>query len=246
MEQANEQMEQQRGRAFGLRHLVGVAAVAALIATSATAAFAWTGVFDDIPQSHPFEPEIAWMNYTGISTGYPGTGAIGRDYRPNDPVTRQAMAAFMERLYNLQETTRFASSTNYSITTSASWTDIPGASLTIDVPAGVQSQMHVSFSGESSCNGGAVGAYCSVRIMVDPPAGAAGFFLMGPDAGDVAFDSAVGGTDSWESHSIDRFDDYLGGPGTYTVKAQYFAYDGPSFRLDDWVMVAETDFEANT
>lgn len=49
-------------------------------------------IFDDVPTSHPFYREISWMAETGISTGY----ADGT-YRPNAPVSRDAMAAFLYR-----------------------------------------------------------------------------------------------------------------------------------------------------
>jgi hypothetical protein len=49
--------------------------------------------FTDVPTSSTFCDEIRWMKDNGISTGFnDGT------YRPGDPVTRQAMAAFMYRL----------------------------------------------------------------------------------------------------------------------------------------------------
>ena len=49
--------------------------------------------FSDVPYSHPFFNEIAWMFETGISTGFnDGT------YKPSAEVTRQAMSAFMARL----------------------------------------------------------------------------------------------------------------------------------------------------
>ena len=50
--------------------------------------------FSDVPISHPFCGEIAWLADTGITTGFPdGT------YRPATPVTREAMAAFLYRLH---------------------------------------------------------------------------------------------------------------------------------------------------
>ena len=50
-------------------------------------------IFRDVPRSHAFADEIAWMSQRGITTGYDdGT------YRPGAPVTRQAMSAFMRRL----------------------------------------------------------------------------------------------------------------------------------------------------
>jgi uncharacterized protein YkwD len=52
--------------------------------------------FRDVPSTHAFADEIAWMADAGITTGYEdGT------YRPGSPVTRQAMSAFMQRLDRL-------------------------------------------------------------------------------------------------------------------------------------------------
>ncbi|MDZ7733375.1 MAG: S-layer homology domain-containing protein [Acidimicrobiia bacterium] len=50
--------------------------------------------FTDVDDTNPFDTDIAWMAHLGLTEGYPdGT------YRPNDPVTRQAMAAFLHRLW---------------------------------------------------------------------------------------------------------------------------------------------------
>jgi hypothetical protein len=49
--------------------------------------------FSDVPLSHPFCSDIAWMRDANISTGF-GDGT----YRPAAVVTRQAMSAFMARL----------------------------------------------------------------------------------------------------------------------------------------------------
>jgi hypothetical protein len=48
--------------------------------------------FSDVPASHPFYAEVEWMSFAAISTGYDdGT------FKPANPVTRQAMAAFLHR-----------------------------------------------------------------------------------------------------------------------------------------------------
>jgi uncharacterized protein YkwD len=49
--------------------------------------------FSDVPTSHPFFTEIAWMAQSGVTKGY-GDGTFG----PSDRVTRGQMAAFMHRL----------------------------------------------------------------------------------------------------------------------------------------------------
>lgn len=48
--------------------------------------------FSDVPRSAQFYKEISWLNSTGITTGY-----AGGTFRPGDPVTRAAMAAFIYR-----------------------------------------------------------------------------------------------------------------------------------------------------
>jgi predicted outer membrane repeat protein len=48
--------------------------------------------FTDVAEDHPFLDEIAWMAHQGIAGGFDdGT------FHPGDPVTRQAMAAFLYR-----------------------------------------------------------------------------------------------------------------------------------------------------
>ncbi|MCC5952220.1 MAG: S-layer homology domain-containing protein [Acidimicrobiia bacterium] len=54
--------------------------------------------FTDVPADHPFHDDIAWLAATGITTGYPdGT------FAPTNPVSRQAMAAFLHRLWDLTD-----------------------------------------------------------------------------------------------------------------------------------------------
>lgn len=48
--------------------------------------------FPDVPADHPFCDAIAWAAEKGIAQGYPDGG-----FHPGDPVTRQAMAAFLDR-----------------------------------------------------------------------------------------------------------------------------------------------------
>lgn len=57
-----------------------------------TVAFAAGKTFSDVPPGHPFATEIGRVAGACIAGGYnDGT------YRPSDPVTRQAMAAFLSR-----------------------------------------------------------------------------------------------------------------------------------------------------
>ena len=48
--------------------------------------------FADVPSGHPFHDEIAWLVAEGITTGFPDD-----TFRPTQPVTRQAAAAFLYR-----------------------------------------------------------------------------------------------------------------------------------------------------
>lgn len=53
--------------------------------------------FADVPTSHKFYREIAWMYDSGLSTGNKQSTGKPR-YAPADPVSREAMAAFLYRL----------------------------------------------------------------------------------------------------------------------------------------------------
>ncbi len=52
--------------------------------------------FADVPTSHPFYKQIEWMAAMGISTGTAQPSGLPL-YKPVDPVSRQAMAAFLFR-----------------------------------------------------------------------------------------------------------------------------------------------------
>ena len=56
-----------------------------------------TPTFADVPAGSPFYREVEWLASTGVTTG--STTADGSTvFRPADPVSRQAMAAFLHRL----------------------------------------------------------------------------------------------------------------------------------------------------
>ncbi|MCC5954289.1 MAG: S-layer homology domain-containing protein, partial [Acidimicrobiia bacterium] len=50
------------------------------------------GPFTDVPASHPFCAEITWLVDLGITTGFPDD-----TFRPTNPISRQALAAFLTR-----------------------------------------------------------------------------------------------------------------------------------------------------
>ncbi|MFN2468114.1 MAG: hypothetical protein ABR521_08325 [Gaiellaceae bacterium] len=119
-------------------------------------------------------------------------------------------------------------------TSSTSIGDLPGASTTIEVPAGQTGRILARFSGESACFG--ANGYCTVRIL-------AGANELDPAVGnDFVFDSTDGNdetTNSAESRSIDRSSGVLPA-GTYTVKVQWaVTAPAPTFRIDDWSLTVE-------
>ena len=85
------QAERRVRRRVGRGGALVIGAVTASMITG-TVAFAAGKTFTDVPPSHPFATEIGKVAGACIAGGYQdGT------YRPNDPVTRQAMAAFLSR-----------------------------------------------------------------------------------------------------------------------------------------------------
>jgi hypothetical protein len=49
--------------------------------------------FTDVPPTHPFSTQIAWLASTGITKGYADGG-----FHPSAPVSRQAMVQFLVEL----------------------------------------------------------------------------------------------------------------------------------------------------
>jgi hypothetical protein len=219
-------------RRFPLAALVVV--VALLVPVAATAL--QRGPFPDVPDDHPFVDEISWMSATGITQGF-GDGT----FKPGQAVTRQSMSAFMQRLYDLQEDLSWSTRTSpFSTFDSVEWTDIPGASVRVDIPDAVYGQVVARFSAESQCLGDS-GAWCSIRLVVSEDGGP--FTEMFPASGtDYAFDHADV-VNTWESHMVERVG--FGDPGaSYQVKVQGRRVDGAtSLRIDDWTLIAETDLQ---
>ncbi len=90
-----------------------VAVLVACMSMLSSPAHAEEPVFSDVPLSHPYYKEIAWMKSSGISTGWDdGT------YRPSQQVDRDAMAAFFYRYLGSPEYTAPATSPFTDITTS--------------------------------------------------------------------------------------------------------------------------------
>ena len=133
-------------------------------------------------------------------------------------------------------------------TAATDWTDVPGASATLNIPsAGTDQHFLATFSAESRCTAStddpAQGAWCALRILVNGTE-------MSPAVGtNFAFDSGNwpdgSGEDLWEAHAIQRVIGPLG-PGNHDVQVQVrlvpnggAAIDSGSFSLDDWVLTVQ-------
>jgi hypothetical protein len=119
-------------------------------------------------------------------------------------------------------------------TTSTTFVNLPTASATMSVPTGHQALLLMRFSGESECDGGTGGNWCSVRILVD------GVAALPASGIDFAFDADAGSgsDDLWEGHSMDR--SIVVGSGNHTVTVQWAVTNSTTtFRLDDWSLTVE-------
>jgi hypothetical protein len=93
-EQMTEDSTAPRRRRHTAKVVVVLALLAGLLIGGGGASFA-NHQFPDVPTSHPFHDDIVWLVSNDITEGYDdGT------YRPNLPVTRGAMAAFLRRTVN--------------------------------------------------------------------------------------------------------------------------------------------------
>jgi hypothetical protein len=117
-----------------------------------------------------------------------------------------------------------------SFFSSTTYQDLPGATVTINVPAGKIQLVQAAYFAESHCGSTFHDHWCSVRILADGTE-------MSPSAFessiDFAFDGSGTGDDFREGHAMQR--SILLGPGTHTIRVQVAvsASDDGLF-LDDW------------
>lgn len=95
--------------------------------------------FVDVPKTHKFYKEIAWMYTSGLSTG--SKSPSGRVYLPKQGVSREAMAAFMFRQYAPK---------NYRA---------PGYSMFDDVKSGHKFYKEISWMYSSGLSTGSMSGY---------------------------------------------------------------------------------------
>lgn len=77
--------------------------------------------FSDVPRTQTFYKEITWLASTGIATGWKVSGG-GTEFRPQSPVARDAMAAF---LYRFAESQLGKDVASFSAPAVASFVDVP-------------------------------------------------------------------------------------------------------------------------
>jgi len=71
--------------------------------------------FSDVPTSNGFYKEITWLASTGVTTGWDVGGGV-KEFRPFNPITRDAMAAFLYR---------YAGNPAFTPPGSSPFTDVP-------------------------------------------------------------------------------------------------------------------------
>ena len=111
---------------------------------------------------------------------------------------------------------------------SKGYVNIPGAVADITVPNGEHALILGLFSAETTCYGGGKGGWCGARMTVD------GVEMQPGD--DFALDSSDNNTEtsgSWEGHAFQGSSNILG-PGTYTVRVQYYSVAGTTMGVDDY------------
>lgn len=125
-----------------------------------------------------------------------------------------------------------ATSSGYSPdTTSTGWEELPGASVTIEVPADLTQLLLIRFEGESYCRG-LTGTYCRVRVLVDGQ-------VARPTGGSFDFTENITGFGVASTpRSIDRAFGPVSG-GTHTVRVEYgvdYAVGQSQFSIGHWIL----------
>ena len=188
--------------------------------------------FSDVPADHPFHDEVAWLADAGISTGY-GDGT----FRPGDTVTRQGMAAFMQRLHDARDDLAVVSDPSFQFIGIAEWSDLAGASVKVTVPPGTRATVLASFTAETTCYSGPPAGACYGRLLLDgvemTPKGGAPHAISSTD-------DATNTSNHDEGHRFVRYVEDVG-PGEHTVTFQARTDSlGTTGSITDWVLTAET------
>lgn len=126
--------------------------------------------------------------------------------------------------------TRFRTENSSLQTNSTSFNTVPGAVLSVTVPAGTTRCVKVAFTGEAGCAGASGADFCYVRATAN---GA----VMNPNGGgEQVFSSEDSTAEAHAYQWISRL-----GPGTYNIAVQgRVASSATTFFLDDWTFEVET------
>lgn len=125
---------------------------------------------------------------------------------------------------------------NPAETTSTSFVDVPGATVTMTVPAGTKALILARFSASSTCVGPITPAGCFVRVLVN------GTEALPSGVNLSTFDTETvsnGISAPFQAHMIERSRGGLTG-GTYVVKVQYAVPNtGATLALVNWNLTVE-------
>lgn len=110
-------------------------------------------------------------------------------------------------------------------------------STKLTIPTGETATVVATFSAESLCRNGTATTWCVLRLFID------GTEMNPEDGTNFAFDAPAASTAlasyDYEAHSITRIRRGIGaGEHTITAQFQSSSATGPTFRLDDWSLVA--------
>jgi hypothetical protein len=135
--------------------VVGALAALALPAVSLAGG---PGPFTDVPIDHTFVNEISEVANAGVARGYDDGS-----YRPGNPVTRQAMAAFLSR----------AGSSSFMIDAAVQDPDIDSVSITqtlrtqaVSIPGTNDTTQYVQAQGYVLLDAAGTGCPCEVMVQI--------------------------------------------------------------------------------
>jgi hypothetical protein len=123
------------------------------------------------------------------------------------------------------------SSDPWTINTVTTWSDVPGATVNVDVPAGSPMFIDARFTAESLC-AGSPGAWCSVRVVYNVSPSGPELDLLPVTGPDYKFDTPGGAE---HAGALERYSATLNAGLTYTVRVQALRMSGiTQFTLDDY------------
>ena len=140
--------------------LVGMVVVGLLSGTVATVGAGGGGPFPDVGASHPFATEIRNLANAGVTGGFPDA-----TFRPGANVTRQSMAAFLNRGLSRAAYQSFGAGVSTEITGDGTFISLPAVSIVPGaVGSGTNGFVIVTATIEADRNSDA--CHCSAAIFI--------------------------------------------------------------------------------